>query len=168
MRARHRRIAPALVAAALALTLATSARSQALETVTPEEIHALVAGNAGDVVVVNFWATWCPPCLREFPDIIEVYNDYRDQGLTVLAVSMNEAEDAEDIAGFLANFAPPFSIYRAASTDTEFYAGVVDPWYGEMPMTLIFDTEGALVHVHKKPLTYDELATDVAAIMRGI
>lgn len=142
-----------------------AARADDLPTVTPDQIHALVTGSAGQVVVVNFWATWCPPCLREFPDIIDVYSDFREKGLAVYAISMNEAEDADDIEAFLESFAPPFAIYRAASIDSEFYAGVVDPWYGEMPMTLVFDTEGALIHVHKKPLTYDELVADVAALL---
>jgi thiol-disulfide isomerase/thioredoxin len=164
MNAPPRRFALTFVAAVLGLAQA-AVFAEELETVTPGEIHALVARNEGNVVVVNFWATWCPPCLREFPDIIDVYNDYRDDGLSVVAVSMNEAEDAEDIDEFLANFAPPFAIYRAASVDTAFYEGVIDPWYGEMPMTLIFDPEGVLAHAHKKPLTYRELAGDVEALL---
>lgn len=164
MRARGRRSLFAACALILGIG-ASTAIAEELPTVTPARIHALVAENAGQVVVVNFWATWCPPCLREFPDIIDVYTEYREKGLTVLAVSMNEAEDLDDIEEFLASFAPPFPIYRAASIDTAFYQGVVDPWYGEMPMTLIYDTRGALTHVHKRPLTYAELVSDVGALL---
>jgi len=141
-------------------------RAQEVGVITPAGIDALVAANDSKVVVVNFWATWCPPCLREFPDIISVYEDFRDQGLEVIAVSMNEADEAEDIAEFLTNFAPPFPVYRAASVDSEFYEGVQTSWFGEMPMTLIFATGGEIAHVHKKPLTYEELAAQVAALLR--
>jgi len=144
---------------------APSARAEPPAAVTPARIETLVAENAGSVVVVNFWATWCPPCLREFPDIIDVYSDYADKGLTVLAVSMNEADEIEDIEQFLADFEPPFPIYRAAAVDNEFFEGVLDSWYGEMPMTLIYAADGELAHVHKKALTYDELAADVAALL---
>jgi len=142
-----------------------SAHGETIETVTASEIEALVNDNDGKVVVVNFWATWCPPCLREFPDIIEVYNRYNSEGLEVMAVSMNEADEIEDIEEFLQNFEPPFPIYRAATIDETFYEGVVESWFGEMPMTLIFDTAGNSVHIHKKPLTYDELVADVTALL---
>jgi cytochrome c biogenesis protein CcmG/thiol:disulfide interchange protein DsbE len=46
----------------------------------------------GQVVLVNFWATWCPPCRAEMPDIQQVYDRYREQGFTVLAVNQQEGE----------------------------------------------------------------------------
>jgi peroxiredoxin len=45
----------------------------------------------GKIVVVNFWATWCPPCRKEMPDLGEIYRQFKDQGLVVLAIS-DEAE----------------------------------------------------------------------------
>ena len=44
----------------------------------------------GKVLVINFWATWCPPCRREIPDFIEVYREYRDKGMEILGVSVDE------------------------------------------------------------------------------
>ncbi len=41
----------------------------------------------GQVILVNFWATWCAPCLVEIPDLNELYLDYKDEGLVVLAIS---------------------------------------------------------------------------------
>jgi peroxiredoxin len=45
----------------------------------------------GKVVLVNFWATWCPPCRKEMPDLDSLYNRFRDQGFVVLAISDEEA-----------------------------------------------------------------------------
>jgi peroxiredoxin len=54
--------------------------------------HALTLSSyKGKVLVVNFWATWCPPCRREIPDFIEVYRELKDQGLEILGVSVDEA-----------------------------------------------------------------------------
>jgi cytochrome c biogenesis protein CcmG/thiol:disulfide interchange protein DsbE len=44
----------------------------------------------GKVLVLNFWATWCPPCRREIPDFIEAYKELKDKGLEILGVSVDE------------------------------------------------------------------------------
>ena len=148
-----------------AQAISTRARGEAVTTVTADDVHALVQAKNGKVVVLNFWASWCPPCLKEFPDIIKVYNEYHSEGLEMMAVSMNAADEMEDIDEFLQNYEPPFPVHLAASLDEAFYEGVVKPWFGEIPITLIFDADGELVHVHKKPLTYEELVTDVTALL---
>ncbi len=45
----------------------------------------------GKMLVLNFWATWCPPCRAEIPDFIEVYSEYKDKGLEILGVSVDQA-----------------------------------------------------------------------------
>jgi peroxiredoxin len=52
----------------------------------------------GKVVIVNFWATWCPPCRKEMPDLETIYNKYKDQGLVVLGIS---DEDLTKVAPFI-------------------------------------------------------------------
>lgn len=53
----------------------------------------------GKVVLVNFWATWCPPCRKEMPDLQALYDKYRDQGFVVLAIS---DEESAKVAPFIA------------------------------------------------------------------
>lgn len=145
-----------------ALIAAEAAEVKALDA---DQIKALVGEQEGKVVVLNFWATWCPPCIKEFPDIIKLYDTYESQGLQVIAVSMNEPEEVEDIAEFLAEHKPRFPVYRAASAEEEFYADFDEKWWGEMPMTMIYDKTGNIVKMHKKPLTYEEFEQDVKALI---
>ncbi len=62
----------------------------------------------GRPVVINFWATWCPPCRAEMPAIIREYQRYKGDGLIVLAV--NQAESPTKVAAFRDEFGMPFPI----------------------------------------------------------
>jgi thiol-disulfide isomerase/thioredoxin len=61
----------------------------------------------GKVVLVNFWATWCPPCLKEMPDLDALYNKFKDQGFVVLAIS-DEVNDEFIVYGIPKSF-----VYRS-------------------------------------------------------
>jgi peroxiredoxin len=49
-----------------------------------------LSNHKGEVVLLNIWATWCPPCHDETPDFVELYNEYKDKGLLVLGVSVDK------------------------------------------------------------------------------
>ena len=129
------------------------------------QLQSLINGNKGKVTVVNFWATWCPPCLKEFPDIVKFYNTYHSKGVEVVAISMNEPDEMEDIADFLNENKPPFPVYMAASQDEKFYSGIGHDWEGLIPLTLIFDTEGKNAYFHLKEVNYDSLEKDITPLL---
>lgn len=91
----------------------------------------------GKVVLVNFWATWCPPCRKEMPDLETLYQRFRDQGLVVLAIS---DEDASKVKPFIAehNFTYPILLDPGRKVNELFHiAGI--------PRSFIYDREGNLV-----------------------
>lgn len=55
----------------------------------------------GQAILVNLWATWCPPCREEMQSIEKVYNEYKNQGFVVLAVNMTYQDDVQKIAPFV-------------------------------------------------------------------
>lgn len=63
----------------------------------------------GQAVLVNFWATWCPPCRAEMPALEQVYRAYRDQGFVVLAVNASD-QDGGDVPAFVAAYGLTFPI----------------------------------------------------------
>ncbi len=64
----------------------------------------------GQAVLVNLWATWCPPCRAEMPAIEKIYNEYKDEGLVVLAVNMTYQDDASEILPFVQEHGLTFPI----------------------------------------------------------
>jgi len=64
----------------------------------------------GQAVLINLWATWCPPCRAEMPAIEKVYNDYKDQGFVVLAVNMTYQDAYSDIAPFIDEYGLTFPV----------------------------------------------------------
>ncbi|MFN8412455.1 MAG: TlpA disulfide reductase family protein [Anaerolineales bacterium] len=64
----------------------------------------------GQAVLVNLWATWCPPCRAEMPAIDKMYREYKDQGLVVLAVDMTSQDDPTAIAPFVKEYNLSFPI----------------------------------------------------------
>lgn len=92
----------------------------------------------GQVVFLNFWATWCPPCQKEMPSMEKMYRDYRDQGFVILAVSVGESKDT--VRNFVDEYGLSFPVYLDRSKDV----------YGEfnrtngIPQTYIIDRQGVI------------------------
>jgi thiol-disulfide isomerase/thioredoxin len=141
-----------------------------MKIVQPQDIKALIAANKGKVVFLNFFATYCVPCHKEFPDIIKLQNKYKDS-LQVVEVSMNDASDAgekAEMAKYLEEQKPPFPVYLASSIDDDFYKGVDPKWQADgeaLPMTTIYDKDGKVAHFYEKALTLEEMEHDVTPLL---
>ena len=65
------------------------------------DYNRLIASNKGKVVIVDFWATWCPPCVDNFPHTVGMANKYRDQGVAMISVSLDDPDDFAKVNRFL-------------------------------------------------------------------
>lgn len=77
--------------------------SISLETVDREGYDAVLHELTGNVVLVDFWATWCIPCIESFPHTVELSNRYQDEGLRVFSLSLDEPENGATVKQFLAD-----------------------------------------------------------------
>ena len=144
-----------------------TAPAHAAVTVTPADaptIKRAIAAQRGHVVLVNFWATWCGPCVAEFPAIVQVSRQYQSRGLTTIAVSADSLQDRQTkVEPFLTKQGAAFPVYLEQSADPEDFINAFDPsWQGDLPRTFIYDRAGRRV----KTLTGEQTAQSLAAAIK--
>ncbi|MEO5717185.1 MAG: TlpA disulfide reductase family protein [Chthoniobacterales bacterium] len=93
----------------------------------------------GKVVLLNFWATWCPPCREEIPDLISLQKQYAAQGLIVVGVSMDEGDPAR-VASFAKKFGINYPLVMGDDKTSSAYGGIQ-----VLPTTFIIDRKGNVV-----------------------
>jgi thiol-disulfide isomerase/thioredoxin len=124
-----------------------------------EAVEQALAAERGQAVLLNFWATWCPPCVAELPDLMAVAREYEERGGRVIGVSYDlmvprvpREQVEEKVRAFLAERDLPFPgvIYEAQDFES------IDARFdlpGSIPVTLAFDKNGKLVDRHDEGAT---------------
>jgi thiol-disulfide isomerase/thioredoxin len=114
---------------------------------TATQLRRALEKYRGRVVVLNFWATWCTPCLREIPDFLALEQELAPRGLKLLGVSMNEpAELAGVVEPFRRHYFPAFATYLRNEPDMDSIASVVDAAWNEiLPTTWVLGRDGRVV-----------------------
>ena len=132
-------------------SLAAALPAQSPPKITPVDAAGLkqaVKARKGKVVMVNFWATWCIPCVKEFPDLVRVYKKHRARGLDLVTVSFDEVKDTKPkVAPFLTKQKHTSGAYILKSSPDEFAERFDAKWQGEIPRTYIYGRDGRLVKV---------------------
>ena len=128
----------------------------------------LLAGNEDGPVLVNFWATWCVPCVQEFPDLLKIRRTYGPRGLRVVFISIDREADAGTVVSrFLSSHHVDFPTYIKKKGDDEGFINAVDStWSGALPATLIYDRHGSLKHLLIDRQSFDGLSKILQPLLR--
>lgn len=140
-----------------------------------------VSDTRGKITILNFWGTWCGPCVRELPEFEEIANDYAEY-VTVVAIG-DYFEDVETIKSFIAS--------DSVDSDNPYFAGKVDwsDWkvvfahdvaqsdgnsvytllggVNEYPRTVILNEDGIITYNDGVPVTYEELQEEIEKILNA-
>ena len=108
----------------------------------------------GQAVVINFWATWCKPCRKEIPELVDAYNSYRDRGLIILGVNMQEGK------GIVRPFAEEFGMKFPIPIDRDGEVGDSYRILG-LPTTYFVDRGGVVRSVFTGPFVEQGQGTNV-------
>lgn len=116
-----------------------------LEEIRPDQIDSLIASYEGErAVLVNIWATWCGPCVEEFPHIVDLQQKYPEQ-LRVIFISTDFPGDEDRVKDFLREQDVDWTTYIKRGNDQAFIAAVSPDWSGAQPFTKIVSPSGEVV-----------------------
>jgi len=114
---------------------------------------------AGKPTVINFFATWCPPCREEIPGFVEVYNRHKGNGFELIGISI-DSDSREDLAGFLMSNRIEYKILLGDLATARAYGGV-----SSIPTTFFIGKDGKIKNVHVGYLSEEDFEREVQKLL---
>jgi len=115
----------------------------------------------GKPLVLNFWATWCPPCRKEIPELIEFHNRYVSRGVTLIGITV---EDKARVAEFVAATPIPFPVLVGRDKGIALLQALGNQSAG-LPYTVVLDRQGNIVFIKRGALTRERLEQVIAPLL---
>lgn len=152
----HKRLTAAF--AFVLLTIAP-AFAQDVKVIKFDELQALRQSPGDTLYVVNFWATWCKPCIKELPYFEAANAAYKDQPVKVILVSMDAAEDLEKrVKPFAQKRGLKSDLLLLDETDGNSWIDKLEPkWSGAIPATMLFNNKRGHYEFIEREMTQEEL-----------
>ena len=117
----------------------------------------------GKIVVLNFWATWCPPCRAEVPLFVDTQEKFRKQGLVIVGVAIDKKQD---VANFIDSYFINYPVLVSEEDNTELMAR-----YGNriatLPYSVVMDRNGKIIETHAGAYKKDQLYSVLNKILKA-
>ncbi len=126
---------------------------------TQGQTHALSEWR-GKVLLVNFWATWCPPCVEEMPELVELQNSSEVKNLQIVGIGV---DSPSNIQQFTKKFQISYPILVAGMEGTEI-ARALGNQAGGLPFTVLIDSEGRVRQTYLGRLNMNQVKVDLAKL----
>jgi len=149
-----------LLAAVILTTIGlTPIRSQKIEKIGVPELEKILASPDNVLHVVNFWATWCPPCVTELPYFEKLSKEYQDKDVKFILISLDFPSQIESrLIPFLKTNKITADVRVMTDLDYNSWIEKVDAgWQGNIPVTLFFNNAGKIKYFYPSEVTEQEL-----------
>jgi peroxiredoxin len=123
----------------------------------------------GELVVLNLWASWCPPCRDEMPDLIKLYDEYKEKGVQVIGINMGTLERSEEAPQqFMEEYEVTFPTFVDRPIDTFNQRGIVESLYQvrSIPATYILDEDGRIHLAIRGKVNFEMLENEVKKLLQ--
>lgn len=127
--------------------------------ITVAELKKNIEENRNKVIIVNFWATWCPPCKEEIPSFINLYKEYKERGVEILGIAL-DVEGSKVVKPFAKHMGINYPLFIGGDdVHQEFKIDGI-------PTTLIYNKEGKLKIRHVGFATKEEFEAEILELLK--
>ena len=141
--------------------------SQQPATVKIEALNDYI-NKADHPLIINFWATWCKPCVAEIPYIQQAAEKYKDSGVELIMVSLDFPETyPNEVTDFIKAGNMHGTFFWLNETDADYFCPVIDTaWQGSIPATLFLNNKTRYRKFFERKITENELNTSIQEMLR--
>jgi len=114
----------------------------------------------GKVIIIDFWATWCPPCRKGIPDLISIQNDYKND-VVIIGISLDGEKTLKDVPGFVKSYAINYPIVYGDDKVVAAYGGIEG-----IPTAFVVDRKGNIVDKHVGLVPKDTYVNKIKELLK--
>lgn len=137
-----------------------------IEIINLEQLQNIISERNNKPLFINFWATWCPPCVEEFPDIVKL-SEEKGNEVEFIAVSLDSESDLQNkVKSFVQKNNVNFKVLLLKESDVyPLMDWINDEWRGAIPVTFIYDKNGNQVNFLLGLQSYSQFETAINKVL---
>ncbi len=140
---------------------------QNFKTVKLDEVIGLIQSSDDSIYIVNFWATWCVPCVKELPYFEELGEKYKDQGVKIVLVNLDFKKDIDKkLVPFLDKHKLRSDVWFLDESNPNRFISKIEPdWSGAIPFTIFVKGSAGIRKWHEGSFTRETLEEQISNIL---
>ena len=146
------------IALELAWNVPATLQAKEISSISPAQLEDMIANNKGNVLIVDFFATWCPPCRQEIPGFVDLQKKYGAKGLAIVGVSVDEGP-VSVVENFAQELGINYTLYQGTGDMSRKYR------IRAIPTTYVFDKAGKKVKTHIGYVSEEEFEKQITALL---
>lgn len=136
-----------------------SCAAETVKKISLAEFNTLLESKKGKVVVVDLWATWCPPCRKEIPGFINLYNKHKGNGVEIIGIAFDE-NGLEAVPPFIKKMGINYPVYLGGPDIAESYD------LQAYPTTIMYGKDGKMANKHVGYVSEKEFDDEIGILLK--